>query len=65
MADVKNTATVIVKYRDEDDPLLLSANAGPDYVPGLSEVLPDREVTNMFDKKLNSKEFNWRTVEYV
>lgn len=65
MADVKNAATVIVKYRDEDDPQLLSANVGPDYLPGLSEILPDREVTCMFDKKLNSKEFNWRTVEYV
>jgi hypothetical protein len=65
MHDIKNTATAIVKFRDSDDPELLSANPAANYVPGLAEILNDRELTSMYDKKLASKEFNWRTVEYV
>jgi len=28
-------------------------------------VLTDKDFSNMFDKKPNAKDFNWRTVEYV
>jgi hypothetical protein len=35
------------------------------FVYGLSEVLTDKDFSNMFDKKPNAKDFNWRTVEYV
>ena len=64
-ANFKNSAAVIIKYRDRSDPELSLADLPSDYVAGLSEVLSDSEFLSLFQKKLNAKDFNWRTVEYI
>jgi hypothetical protein len=55
---------VIVKYRGKDDPDL-QGTVDDTYQGGLSEVLTDKDFSNMFEKKQNAKDFNWKTVEYV
>lgn len=60
-------AIVIVKYRAANDPELAGSDTySPDnFSFGLSEVLTDKDFSIMFDKKPNSKDFNWKTVEYI
>lgn len=65
-ANFKNSAAVIIKYRDRSDPELALADLpSGDFVAGLSEVLSDSEFRGLFQQKLNAKDFNWRTVEYI
>jgi len=44
----KNSAAVIIKYRDRHDPELALADLPSDYVAGLSEVLSDSEFLSLF-----------------
>lgn len=56
---------MIVKYRAANDPELAGTEPCSDFTFGLSEILSDREFSNMFDKKPNAKDFNWKAVEYI
>jgi hypothetical protein len=47
-ANFKNSAAVIIKYRDRTDPELALADLPSDYVAGLSEVLSDSEFLSLF-----------------
>lgn len=63
----KNLSIVIVKYRAANDPELAGSDpqSGDNFNAGLAEVLTDKDLETMFNKKPNSKDFNWKTVEYI
>lgn len=66
----KNPATVIIKFRSMNDPEMMGSmesqtRGEAQLTSGHSEVKTDLEFQELFQKRLNDRSFNWKTVEYV